>query len=175
LDTGSLSTSPTSNSATLAPAPAPIGAPIVVEAWVAFPTGPSHWSDKLPTLVVEAWVAVGTAQRHAICVKRVSGDTFVFHRFYRRLREEMAPLNGWKEGAYRGQVVPGVAPNMAPKWLVKLRELLLVLQEGSTLMARPPASPRSAVLLATPPEAPLTAPLTAAAVRVSSVSTRTAA
>ena len=153
LDTGSLSTSPTSNSATLAPAPAPIGAPIVVE----------------------AWVAVGTAQRHAICVKRVSGDTFVFHRFYRRLREEMAPLNGWKEGAYRGQVVPGVAPNMAPKWLVKLRELLLVLQEGSTLMAGPPASPRSAVLLATPPEAPLTAPLTAAAARVSSVSTRTAA
>ena len=120
-------------------------------------------------------MAVGTAQRHAICVKRVSGDTFVFHRFYRRLREEMAPLNGWKEGAYRGQVVPGVAPNMAPKWLVKLRELLLVLQEGSTLMAGPPASPRSAVLLATPPEAPLTAPLTAAAVRVSSVSTRTAA
>ena len=153
LDTGYPSTNPTSNSATLAPAPAPIGAPIVVE----------------------AWVAVGTAQRHAICVKRVSGDTFVFHRFYRRLREEMAPLNGWKEGAYRGQVVPGVAPNMAPKWLVKLRELLLVLQEGSTLMARPPASPRSAVLLATPPEAPLTAPLTAAAVRVSSVSTRTAA
>jgi len=81
------------------------------------------------SIVVEAFVAVGSAQRHAICIKRVAGDTFVFHAFYRRLREEMAHLNGWADGAYRGLVVPGVAP----RWHVKLRQLLSSMQEASGL------------------------------------------
>lgn len=47
-------------------------------------THPGANCAKLPgaaSIVVEAWVAVGSAQRQAICIKRVSGDTFVFHSF----------------------------------------------------------------------------------------------
>ena len=43
----------------------------------------------------------------------------------RKLREEMAALTGWSDGAYRGKVVPGVAP----KWHVRLRQLLTQLHE----------------------------------------------
>ena len=69
----------------------------------------------------------GRDGRHSICIKRVSGDTFRFHSFYRQLRQELADVNGWSDGAYRGPAVPGVAP----KWHTKLRALLGRLREAS--------------------------------------------
>eukprot|EP00966_Prymnesium_polylepis_P280746 6486953-Prymnesium_polylepis.1 len=68
-------------------------------------------------MVVCAWVCRTSLGRHAIGVKRVSGDTFQFHIFYRRLREAMAPITGWNGGggvcggSYARHVTFGVCAN----------------------------------------------------------------
>lgn len=72
-------------------------------------------------VVVAVWVIRTSPGRHAIGLKRVSGDTFHFHVFYRQLREAMAPITGWTgdcktgdcnapRGSYAQHVQPGVCP-----------------------------------------------------------------
>ena len=80
-------------------------------------THATHMSDQVGagTMVAELWIVTAVAKpggaagcalpTNAIRVKRVSGDTFQFHTFYRRLREAMAPITGWsadhsKNGAH---------------------------------------------------------------------------
>ena len=34
---------------------------------------------------------------HHVCIRRASGDTFVYHNFYRKVRQAMARCTGWRE------------------------------------------------------------------------------
>ena len=95
------------------------GTELVIEAWVAP-------AKAVPAAAAAAAAAdagdeqAAAAPLHAVRFKRVRGDTFAFHVVYRGLREEMTSVNGWSDGKYRGDAVPGVGP----LWRAQLRELL---------------------------------------------------
>ena len=70
-------------------------------------------SERMSVLL---WVAQGGDHEggHYICIRRASGDTFMYHAFYRRVREAMAEANGWVEadGAYVLSADPTAPPDL---------------------------------------------------------------